>query len=417
MRSLRLTVMLLAASSLTAVAGEALAQQQLSSNVTVQDRPRPEFDPLGIRAGAFLIFPRVTVGGTYDSNVFASENDEEDDFGLLVTPRVDVKSQWSRHALNLTAGAEAAFFEEFSDNNYLDFDVGAQGRIDITRANAIQAGLRVAREHEDRANPDQGGAQDVTKFYTGDARLGYRHNFNRLFVQVDGAVRRFDFLDDPGNINHDDRDRNRYSARLRGGYAVSPRIRVFGEGEYRLVRYDETPDDGGFDRDSDGFALRAGTEVDFTGLLFGELAVGYARQDYDDDALDTAQGINAIGTLTWNPTPLTSVVGSAELDVRETTVSFQGETASANFQKAVSIDVTHELLRNLLLNANAAYVRDDFEGTDRSDDTIAVGGGLTYLMNRNVAIEANYNFATRFSDEDAAEYDRHIVRVGVTGRL
>lgn len=418
MRLARLTASFLAATCLGTLAGEVLAQQQAPNpNVTVRERERPEYEPLGIRAGAFLIHPRLTVGGEYDSNVFASDNNEKDDFGLVVSPRVNVNSQWSRHALNLTAGASAAYFADFDDNNYLDFDVGAAGRLDVTRENSIRGALSFARDHEDRANPDQGGSQDVTKFYVGDASLGYRHNFNRLFFQIDGRVRRYDFLDDPGNINNDDRDRNRYSARLRGGYAISPRIRLFGEGEYRIVRYDETPDDSGVDRDSDGFALRVGSEVDITGLLFGEVAVGYTRQDYDDSTLDTAQGINALGQLTWNPTPLTTVVGTVELDVKETTVVFNGDQASANFQKAFTLEVTHELLRNLLLDGTLAFVRDDFEGTARSDNTYSVGAGITYLVNRNIGVDVGYTFTTRDSDAPGADYDRHIVRVGVTGRL
>ena len=37
--------------------------------------------------------------------------------------------------------------------------------------------------------------------------------------------------------------------------------------------------------------------------------------------------------------------------------------ASARFENAVGVDVTHELLRNVLLNANTGYTRADFEGT------------------------------------------------------
>ena len=37
--------------------------QEPERNVTVTNRPRPDFDPRGIRAGAFLIFPDVNVVG------------------------------------------------------------------------------------------------------------------------------------------------------------------------------------------------------------------------------------------------------------------------------------------------------------------------------------------------------------------
>ena len=39
--------------------------QESDPNVPVTARPRPDFDPLGVRAGGFLIYPSVTVDGTY----------------------------------------------------------------------------------------------------------------------------------------------------------------------------------------------------------------------------------------------------------------------------------------------------------------------------------------------------------------
>jgi uncharacterized protein (PEP-CTERM system associated) len=158
-------------------------------------------------------------------------------------------------------------------------------------------------------------------------------------------------------------------------------------------------------------------DIDITGILFGELALGYTRREYDDDELDTVDGLGGGGTLTWNVTPLTSIIFNAQGEIQETTVTYEGDEASADFEKTLSVDVTHELLRNVLLNANAAYVRDDFEGTSRSDNTVIAGAGVTYLLNRNLSLDATYRFSTRDSDDDNAEYDRSIIRLGVTARL
>ena len=81
------------------------------------------------------------------------------------------------------------------------------------------------------------------------------------------------------------------------------------------------------------------------------------------------------------------------------------------------IDITHELLRNVLLNANADYTRADFEGTSRSDDIFGLGAGVTYLINRNFSVDATYRWSKRESDDNAAEYTRNIVVLGVTARL
>ena len=56
--------------------------QEPDPNVPVTARPRPDFDALGIRAGGFLIFPSVTVDGQYNDNVFATDENEEEDFNV-----------------------------------------------------------------------------------------------------------------------------------------------------------------------------------------------------------------------------------------------------------------------------------------------------------------------------------------------
>jgi hypothetical protein len=237
-----------------------------------------------------------------------------------------------------------------------------------------------------------------------------------VFGILGGELRRFDF-EDTDDINNDDRDRSQYLARARVGYEVSPRLDGFVEGTVDARRYDETPDDIGRDRDSEGYSLRAGADIDISGIVFGELSAGYSRRKYEDDELDTVNGLSFGGAMTWNVTQLTSVVFEALGELQETTVNFEGEEATANFQKSFSVDVTHELLRNVLLNANAAYIRDDFEGTDRADDSLLLGTGVSYLLNRNLSLDATYSFRTRDSDSDEAEYTRNIIRLGLTAKL
>jgi len=79
--------------------------------------------------------------------------------------------------------------------------------------------------------------------------------------------------------------------------------------------------------------------------------------------------------------------------------------------------VTHELRRNVLLNANAGYVRDDFQGVTRTDNIFNAGLGASYLINRNFSLNATYEFTTRNSDADGDEFTRNIVLVGITAKL
>lgn len=414
----RQIAILLLTTSVLAAPGLAAAQQaDPDPNIAVQDRARPEFDPLGLRAGSFFIYPEITLGALYDSNVFAEDDDAESDVALTLEPNVLVKSNFSRHLLELVAGAELTRYADNDELDYEDYFARGRGRLDITRDDSLTGALGISRLHEDPSDPDFGRENgEVTEFYRGEADLAYRHDFARLYTVLGGSLTRLDF-EDTGGINQDDRDRNQYQARTRVGYEISPRLSAFGQGSYDVRRYDETPDSRGVDRDSEGVSFRAGAEIDFTTILFGEIGAGYNYRWYDDEALDNVGGFGYDAALTWNFTPLTTIILEGSGEVVETTVNFEGDEATANLRKSVTLDVWHELLRNVLLNATAGYVRDDFDGTDRTDNTFLAGAGVRYLLNRNLAVDGTYRFTTRDSDASEAEYDRSVVRVGVTARL
>jgi hypothetical protein len=404
--------------------GYAWAQQQdvdePDPNVTVQNRPRPDYDPLGIRAGSFFIFPSLSLSGQYDDNVFATDDNEDSDVGAILAPAIDVNSDWSRHALNFSVGATGAAFYEYQKNNYLDFFAASNGRLDVTRDDIVSGGVRLDRLHEDRDSPDATDTgEDLTEYYRGDVNTQYRHNFARFFTTIGGGVQRLEYDDSASDQNSERRDRNEYGGRLRVGYEVSPRLDVFVQGDYSYRDYDEDQIFQGqfVDKNSHGYRGRVGADVDITGLIFGEAAFGYNVRDYESGELDDVNGWGANGSLTWNVTPLTSIILDLSSEIDETTVEYDGDVATANFQNSAGLDVTHELLRNVLLNANIGYERDEFQGTSRTDNIYSAGGGVTYLINRNLSLNANYRYTHRDSDDDTAEYGRNIVLVGITAKL
>ncbi|MGB7204831.1 MAG: outer membrane beta-barrel protein, partial [Anderseniella sp.] len=78
------------------------------SRVVAGDMPtvRDRFNGLGIRTGQFWILPTVETGVFYDSNARATSANEQDDFGFYVSPTLDIKSDFGRHAINAKAGLD-----------------------------------------------------------------------------------------------------------------------------------------------------------------------------------------------------------------------------------------------------------------------------------------------------------------------
>jgi uncharacterized protein (PEP-CTERM system associated) len=69
----------------------------------------------------------------------------------------------------------------------------------------------------------------------------------------------------------------------------------------------------------------------------------------------------------------------------------------------------HELLRNLLLNVNAYFENDSFQGISRTDNVFNVGAGVKYLVNRNLFLGGTYSYQQRSSSLAGGSYTQNIV--------
>src|SRR5574338_1062826 len=73
----------------------AQAQQQRE---TVTSRPRPEYDPLGIRGEGFYFYPHYTQTEMFDDNIFAVSGAGKSDLISIFSPAFQVRSDWNQHA-------------------------------------------------------------------------------------------------------------------------------------------------------------------------------------------------------------------------------------------------------------------------------------------------------------------------------
>jgi hypothetical protein len=173
-------------------------------------------------------------------------------------------------------------------------------------------------------------------------------------------------------------------------------------------------------RNSQGFRTDVGSRIDLTGITYFEGYVGYIEQDYRSNALGTVRGVDFGANLAWNVTQLSSISLKAARTIVDTNFAIVGAANSPAFlHTTAGVSLDHELLRNLLLNANAAYVNDDFKGINRTDDGYDVGAGAKYLLNRYLYLGANYTYERRDSSGTAAAtpFTRNIFLVRVSTQL
>lgn len=389
------------------VTAPAFAQTD-SRTTTVNDRQRPELDALGAKAGGFTIYPSIEIDETYNDNIFATETGTIDDFVTTVRPAVRIASDWNQHYLGFNGSADIVRYWDNDAEDHETANLTVDGRVDIRRDTNVTAAAGYELGSEERGSVDDAGGVAPTEFDVVSYDVGVFNKWNRVSVRADGSLRERDFDDvrtTGATVNNDDRDRDEYKLDIRGGYEIQDEYEAFVQLILTSVNYHDTLDDNGLARDSEGYEVRAGARIDFTGVLFGDVFAGYLERDYDDATLSSVDTIVGGLDLTWNVTPLTTIAGGVTREVAETTLT----AASGTLTTEYSLSVDHELLRNLILSARASMSTEEFEGTSREDDYLKAGIGAKYMLNRNFSIVFDYDFSER--DSNVAGSDNEINKV------
>lgn len=363
----------------------------ITRNISVLDRARPGYEPIGARFGSFFLRPKLEVREEYTDNIYALPLARRDDFLTVLTPGATLDSNWSRHALTLSADGEITRTARTRSEDTEQFQLSAEGRLDISHD--LDARLRAEYGHSVQERTSS-STLDVPFEPTELERTAFtgeiRKEFNRVRVNLrfdyaklnyGNGVQLFDLVTP---VIEDDRDRRIYTPNLRIEYALSPDTIFFAQGTYSRRNYNfDTP----LDRDSHGVEVVGGIRFDVTALMRGNFALGYAKRFYGPPLVDIG-GFSFRGRLEYFPTQLVTVTLEGSRGIEDVASVFAGGLLSTR----VSLRADYELLRNLLLNVRAAHRRDDFKSFDRKDRQTIAGGGARYLINHRLEAGIGYNF-------------------------
>lgn len=398
----------------------------LERGLTVVDRQRPELSPLGVRFGDWFFFPRAEVAEIYNDNIFATPTSQTHDFITALAPSFDLRSNFPRNALNVSAGGIFSWYKKNSAFNTQDAFGAVDGRIDVDATHDIHAGVRATRAHWDPGNPNFPGAAAgpvIYNTYTGNA--GFAQTRLRIGYSADFTAERDEFQAVPATgggppIPQSENNNNDYQGTLRAYYEFVPNYQAFIRGSYDKRNYDHPPLFSPT-RDSDGYRVNVGARIDLTGITYTEVFVGYLRRIYSASIFGSAGGIDVGANIVWNPTQLTSVSLKSLRTVEDVNPSAIGSStvSPAYVHTTAGLSLDHELLRNVLLNANVSYANDAFKGLPRTDNGYLAGAGVRYLLNRYLYLGANYVFERRYSSGAAAitPFSRNIFMLRISTQL
>lgn len=369
----------------------------------------------GVRVGGFRIQPSINTGAEYDTNLFRENVNVNDSFILSVNPEVDIVSDWNRHGLRLSLGAEYGSFTNDFNDNYFDYDVELAGVLDISRTMRLTGSIGYLNGHEARGSDDiaeTARAVEPTETNTLSISILGEGTFGRFLVApfFDARFREFDDVDlqaGGGVLNNDDRDRIEFEAGVEVSYEVRSGFSAFLRPSYLDVNYADGIDDTGVNRDAEGYRVLAGMKVDLTRLIQASVGLGYTSFDYVSPALDDFSGFAVDVQGVWSVTPRLQLTFGASRSVAETTVA----GASGAIQLGGQVGAEYSLLRNVVLRANAGFLNVDYDGANRTDNLFNAGFGVGWRVTRDLTVSPSYRFGLRDTTAVGLGFRDH--RVGV----
>jgi len=374
------------------------------------------FAPVGLRLGGFTVITGVDLMAGADSNPLRSGPATKSRSAMIyqVAPDVSIMSEWSRHQLQIDLRGSYSYYPSESDASRPTFDGRVAFRGDLAENTILNL---EARERIDTLRPGSTDLSSAVKgrpaYYTHSGSASVTHKAGYTALTAGATVDRTTYdngMTYAGRL-YDQQDRNytTYGGRLRGAYEITPGISPYVEVTADTRRHDEEFDRNGYKRSSTGGTVRAGTSFEISRILTGDISAGYGERHYDDTRLHKLPGWLADASLVWQATPLTKVTAKLGSEFVETTTV----GSSGAVSRKISLDVAHDLWRNLTLTGTIGYTNATYQGTGNVEQTIAPGVKLDYKIDRNFVVRGSYAFERSISDTPGGGYSAHTVMMGL----
>jgi hypothetical protein len=319
-------------------------------NISVAERPKPEYEPLPVRFGAFVISPAITGGLTYDDNIFAADTKGASDGIIDITPSVSLASDWTRNQISGFVRLDQSLYLDHTGEDTTDYATGLSGRLDVRRDLGLASGFDYERDTEPRtseASPT--GAVHPVQYDLASGWIESSKTFDRLRLTARGSIQDYAYDNAEalggGEIYQHDQDRTESVAAGSAEYVYSPELSLVtsltaNRRQYRDAALGEAS------RTSSGYEATIGVGFDIARLARGDIRIGYLDQTYESRAFKGAGGLALRGKVEYFPTALTTITATANRSVQDSGIP----GVAGYVAEAAALQIDHELLRNLVLS-------------------------------------------------------------------
>jgi hypothetical protein len=413
--------------------------------------------------------PRVSSTQEYTSNVFLSEDNEEEDWITTVSAGFTAQALGKTGELEISYDPAYSFYQEYDENDGWKHNARLRGFSNLSKRTRFDISNKFLRSQDPLDDEDililrdgdveQEGDPTIRQgrrtFYRNTARTRLSYQFGRddsvyagflygllrndnpqeedndryqpsaglnywfgpkFGIQSNATYTRGEFDRDDDFVGEGTDDFKNYAGSIRFTFRTKTRFSIFTQ--YNHVYRDYDGDVG----DSNDYMVYA-PSAGFTYVLEKDLNLrlggGYFYQDVDDD--DNEQGFftNSQIDKTWRyRRGFINLTGLTGIDQSNFGAQNIGLERFAGIQGAAKYD----FLRNLSGDINGRYRYSNRIGDadQRDDDTgknvhrFNVGGGLSWLPLKWMSIRLGYSFRKVNSEENSDEYEEHRGLLSVT---
>lgn len=363
--------------------------------VTVQSRPRPQYETDGVAVGSFVIRPELHQTLFVNSSVNGTPGSGS--AGSQTGASFAAQSDWGRESLGGEIGVDHQQYFDLPSESYTDWNIGLGGGYTIgdhqlTGSYSHQAyhqlGTGIGTTQSETPVLDQ----------TDTAQVGYGFNVGLFTIMPDLSVSAYRYGNATSqgiSFNQDFLNRDV----IAGG--VSTRFSAFGSSGLLFVvrgthsQYN-TPQRSQPSNNSTSFQALAGLDYQAEGVWRYNLLVGIETRSFEASQYPSRTSPIIEASAIWSPTAVTTLTCNLSRVIQDPeTASTAGYVLT---QAGLVLD--YELGRGVLLQARGGLQYAEYlqSGTQIS---LTIGGGVTWLLNRNVRLLLSEDYTAQSSPGDS----------------
>lgn len=361
-------------------------------------------EPASYDAGAFDIYPSITISAAQDDNIFNSNTNETDSLVTTIAPRFRAVLEDGDSSYAVNYSLEKGMVSSSSDDNYLDQVVSLSTTQVVDLRTKFALGAAYSTGHEQRGTGiSRGNLATVTEpveFHTTSYLATYTFGADNAAARLDASAAYDRKIYDNFRALTAAQDQRSLELGLQFGINVSDKTAILLEIRNTDIDYLLAASA----QDSEETKLLAGIGWRATGKTSGTIRVGSVDKNFDSAAVSDFSGTTWEASIVYDWKTYSSFELASSSEPLE---SFGFGNFIDSTQHVLSWD--HDWSEQLSSSASASFLDQEFDGTAQSEETTSFGVDLTYNFRRYMDITFSISNEELSSNNAAVEYSGNVV--------